>query len=134
MKNPPLSLVLPGATNSEPPRKLGRHGRKLWDTVQHEYGIHDVGGVELLAQAAGVLDLIEALSAAIERDGSVVYGRNGPKSHPAVKDLIGARALSGAVAGTSGHNRRGHQAHSRPADEPHRLDRRMTCQALDASR
>ena len=93
-KHPPLSLVCPPTTDRSPPRQLGSHGRQLWDTVQNEYGIDDVGGRELLQQACAAVDLIEALGAAIARDGAVVYGRSGPKVHPAVKEQISARALA----------------------------------------
>jgi hypothetical protein len=60
---------------------------------QREYGVADRGGIELLAQACGALDLVEALGEAITRDGAIVYGRTGPKAHPAVKDQIAARAF-----------------------------------------
>jgi hypothetical protein len=90
---PTLSIVSPDTTGGSPPRDLGQHGRKLWDAVQREYGIRDVGGIELLAQACGALDLIEGLAEAIARDGPVIYGRAGPRAHPAVKDQIGARAF-----------------------------------------
>jgi hypothetical protein len=90
---PALSIVSPDATAGSPPRNLGQHGRKLWDEIQVAYGIADPGGIELLAQACGALDLVEALGEAIARDGAIVYGRAGPKAHPAVKDQIGARAF-----------------------------------------
>jgi hypothetical protein len=90
---PALSLVSPETTASAPPRDLGQHGRALWDAIQREYGITDRGGVELLAQACGALDVVEALGEAIARDGTIVYSRAGPKAHPAVKDQLGARAF-----------------------------------------
>jgi hypothetical protein len=91
---PPLSFVSPETTGGAPPRDLGQHGRQLWDAVQREFGIVDRGGIELLAQACGALDLVEALGEAIGRDGVIVYGRTGsPKAHPAVKDQIAARAF-----------------------------------------
>jgi hypothetical protein len=90
---PPLSVVSPDTTAGSPPRDLGRHGRKLWDEIQAAYGIADRGGIELLAQAAGALDLVEGLGEAIARDGAIVYGRTGPRAHPAVKDQIAARAF-----------------------------------------
>ena len=84
-KNPTLSLVSPPATDRSPPRQLGSHGRQLWDEVQRQYGIDDVGGRELLAQACGALDLVEALGEAIARDGAIVYTTRGvPRAHPAV--------------------------------------------------
>jgi hypothetical protein len=92
-KKPTLSIISSDATNGSPPRDLGRHGNKLWSEIQGAYGIDDIGGRELLAQACGALDLIEGLGEAIARDGAIVYGRAGPKAHPAVKDQIAARAF-----------------------------------------
>jgi len=76
---PALSIVSPETTGGSPPRDLGQHGRELWDAVQREYGIADRGGIELRE--------------AIARDGAIVYGRAGPKAHPAVNDQLGARAF-----------------------------------------
>jgi hypothetical protein len=90
---PALSVVSPTTIGASPPRNLGQHGRKLWDDIQREFGIQDTGGRELLAQAAGALDVIEALGEAITRDGAIVYGRAGPRAHPAVKDQVAARAF-----------------------------------------
>jgi hypothetical protein len=49
-KNPQLTVVQPTATAGEPPRKLGDHGRTLWDRVMTEYDIQDSGGLEMLLQ------------------------------------------------------------------------------------
>jgi hypothetical protein len=65
----------------------------LWDDVQAAYGITDRGGIEILAQVCGAVDVIEALGEGIARDGAIVYGRSGPKAHPAVKDQTALRAL-----------------------------------------
>jgi hypothetical protein len=92
-EKPQFSLVTSETSVISPPRPLGAHGTALWDAVQREYGIRDRGGIELLAQACGALDLVEALGEAIERDGPIVYGRAGPKAHPAVKDQIAGRAF-----------------------------------------
>ena len=92
-KNPTLSLVSPNAIGGAPPRDLGRHGRALWDAVHKEYRVTDRGGIELLAQACGALDLVETLGEAIARDGVVVYNRLGPRAHPALKDQLVARAF-----------------------------------------
>ena len=89
----PFSLVTPATGVIPPPRPLGKHGQRLWEDVQRTYGIADRGGVELLAQACGALDVVEALAEAIERDGPILYGRAGPKAHPAVKDQIAGRAF-----------------------------------------
>jgi|SRR5215469_15135591 len=59
-----------------------------------EYAIHDVGGIELLAQACAAEDTAESLAAAIARDGHVIYSRTGvPRSHPRVKDELACRAF-----------------------------------------
>jgi hypothetical protein len=59
-----LKLVEPG-DGAEPPRPLGRYGRALWDRVQAEFAITDIGGIELLMQACAAVDRAEELSAAI---------------------------------------------------------------------
>ena len=94
-EKPPFSVVsalpveLPG-----PPRPLGTHGRQLWNRVQGEYAIGDVGGIELLVQACAAEDTAENLAEAIARDGHVIHSRTGvPRTHPAVKDELACRAF-----------------------------------------
>jgi hypothetical protein len=59
-----------------------------------EYRIEDRGGIEILAQCCASLDRAENLAEAIARDGDVVRSRNGvPKSHPAIRDELAARAF-----------------------------------------
>jgi hypothetical protein len=58
-----------------------------------EYGIKDSGGRELLCQACTALDRAQELAGAIAADGAVVYGKTGPKAHPAVKDELANRAF-----------------------------------------
>jgi len=86
-------LPLTDATGPQPPRPLGKHGAALWQRVQAEYAIADIGGIELLAQAAQSLDRAEALAARIAEDGEVIYAKSGPKAHPAVKDELACRAF-----------------------------------------
>jgi P27 family predicted phage terminase small subunit len=89
-----LALVNSGATTVMPPRKLGKHGRSLWDAVMVEYGITDRGGIEILAQACEQLDEIESLAEEVNRDGRVIRSRNGPpKAHPAIRDIRQGRAV-----------------------------------------
>jgi hypothetical protein len=90
---PPLTLVGPGSTAPPPPRKLDPPGLSLWNRVQAEYGIADVGGVEILCLAAQALDRAEGLAALIAQDGAVIHTRAGPKAHPALRDELQARAL-----------------------------------------
>lgn len=84
---PPLQLVGAGdLTFGQPPRRLGNHGRSLWDRIMHEYAITDSGGVELLLLACEGVDRIGMLREEIDRDGAVVRLRNGSiKEHPALK-------------------------------------------------
>jgi hypothetical protein len=81
-KKPPLTLVRSTATVSPPPRKLGKTGRVLWDTVMTEYQIHDIGGVELLMQACLAADRADALAEIINRDGETIHTKSGLRAHP----------------------------------------------------
>ena len=85
-KDPALSVVPPVAIGGPPPRDLGPHGRELWDAVLKEYRITDRGGIELLAQACGALDLVEALGEAIAKDGVIVRTPSGLRANPAIKE------------------------------------------------
>ena len=93
----PLSVVPtgmpPAATASPPPATLGEAGADLWRRVMAEYQIDDVGGREMLAQACAACDRATGLAALIERDGAVLYGKGGPRSHPAIKDELACRAF-----------------------------------------
>jgi hypothetical protein len=77
----------------KPHRPLGQAGRTLWDRIQAEYGIHDVGGIELLTNACTGLDRAEALAEAIAAEGVVVPGRFGAKAHPAIAAELAARSF-----------------------------------------
>jgi hypothetical protein len=90
---PPLTVVDATTTGTPPPRKLGRHGLALWNDIMAEYLIQDRGGIELLAQACGAQDRLEALREAIDRDGPTVRTRNGPRAHPALRDELACRAF-----------------------------------------
>jgi P27 family predicted phage terminase small subunit len=92
-KKPELSIVSPVTTVISPPRKLGKHGRALWDAIQAEYGISDRAGIELLAQACEELEQIEGLTEEISRDGRVIRSRNGVRAHPAIRDVRQGRAV-----------------------------------------
>jgi hypothetical protein len=76
-----------------PPRPLGVHGLQLWQEIQAQYAISDAGGTELLLQAAEACDTIAALAEEIAKDGAVIRGKTGPRSHPALRDQLGARAF-----------------------------------------
>ncbi len=90
---PPLTLVGPEVTGLQPPFALGKFGRSLWDRIQAEYDVSDAAGVEMLAQACAGADLAERLNEEVERDAAVVRSRGAVRTHPAVKNMIAARAF-----------------------------------------
>jgi hypothetical protein len=91
---PPFSIVAGETAIVSPPRPLGPNGTALWNRVQREYSVIDVGGVELLAQACQALDRAESLAEAIAVDGPVIRNRAGiPRSHPSIKDELQLRAF-----------------------------------------
>ena len=93
-EKPSFSIVAGDTAGPSPPRPLGQHGAALWQRVQREYRIEDVGGCELLAQACAAEDTAESLAEAIARDGHVIHSRTGvPRTHPAVKDELACRAF-----------------------------------------
>jgi Phage terminase, small subunit len=118
MGNPPqkpaLTLIGSAATVPAPPRPLGTAGLGLWNRIQTEFHIVDSGGAEVLAQACGALDLVEALGAAIATDGPVIHTRAGPKTHPAVKDQLAARALCARLLSRLGVTNENVQSPGRP--------------------
>jgi hypothetical protein len=65
----------------------------LWDAVQSEYNIQDVGGLELLAEACAARDRVEAVREAIDRDGVAIKTRTGVRSHPLLRDEIANRSF-----------------------------------------
>jgi hypothetical protein len=77
VNDPGATAVDPDATAPEPPRKLGDHGRALWDRVTSEYDIADSGGAEMLTLACQSLDRAESLRIQIDADGEVIRGRGG---------------------------------------------------------
>ncbi len=115
-EKPGLTVVGSAATVPAPPRPLKPAGMSLWNRIQGEFLIVDSGGVEILAQACGALDLVEALGEAIERDGPVIHTRAGPKSHPAIRDQIAGRALVARLLSRLGVASENVQAPGRPAN------------------
>ena len=89
----PLTAVDTDLSLPSPPRKLGRHGLDLWRTIMADYRIEDRGGVELLVQACGAVDRVEALAERINADGEVIVVRGVPKPHPALAQELAARSF-----------------------------------------
>src|ERR687888_265306 len=89
-----LSVVESDPTGgAEPPRKLGDHGRALWDRIMTAYDIADEAGREMLAQACAALDRTEALREQIERDGVTIIVRGAAREHPGLKAELAGRAF-----------------------------------------
>jgi hypothetical protein len=93
---PPISLVKPAGTSRklpEPPRPLGPAGLDLWNSVQAEFSVTDVGGVQLLLQLGGAADRLAELEGAIAADGSRIRTKNGMRAHPLLREEIAIRGF-----------------------------------------
>ena len=86
-------MLNPTATTISPPRKLGKLGSSLWQSLQREYVISDAAGIELLTQACEASDRIGCLAAQIDADGTVIATKSGPKIHPGVKEELALRSF-----------------------------------------
>jgi hypothetical protein len=95
---PPPNVIAPTlafrSTVPDPPRNLGEYGRDAWDRLARAYGITDEGGKEVLYQSCAATDLAETLAAEVARDGAVIEVGGVKRSHPAIRDLLQARALA----------------------------------------
>jgi hypothetical protein len=91
---PPLAIIdAPAVTPPSPPRILRPAGQDLWSRVQAEYLVVDVGGVELLCQCCEAADLVQELSECVAREGVTIQTTNTVKAHPALRDMLSARAF-----------------------------------------
>ena len=92
-----LSVVVappePGSIRPQPPRKLGKFGLSLWNSIQAEFHVSDAGGIEVLAQACATVDRAEGLRARIDAEGETFQSRGGIKPHPCLKDELACRAF-----------------------------------------
>jgi len=114
-RKPTLSIVKPGATGSKPPRKLGKVGRSLWDTIQAEYQIADTGGAEMLMQICGASDRLDAIGARIAADGEVIKTRTGLRAHPLLREETALRAYISRTIERLGLNVEAVKSVGRPA-------------------
>jgi hypothetical protein len=88
-----LTVVKQGSPASGPPRKLGKHGMALWQSVNSEYAIEDCGGREMLALACASLDRAESCRELIDKDGEVIKSKAGWREHPSCKTELANRAF-----------------------------------------
>jgi hypothetical protein len=115
VKKPKLSLVQPASTASiRPSRKLGPHGRALWNAITSEYAIEDVAGIEMMTQACQALDRAEALAEQIEEDGPVLRTRGTVRAHPAIPSELQNRAFVVRTLAKLGLNYEAIKAQGRP--------------------
>lgn len=92
-KKPKIKLVASNTTTRKPPSKFGASGQALWDSVTSEFDISDSGGIALLEQICFAQDRVTQLSELIANDGAVIYVKNIPKAHPALRDELANRAF-----------------------------------------
>src|SRR5262245_16371374 len=95
MAKKPLQLVTdpPVLDVAAAPAGLGPDGAALWNEVQAEFRIADVGGRLLLAQAAAAADMVARLCAEIDKVGLTIEMPSGRRSNPMLKDLLGHRCF-----------------------------------------
>jgi hypothetical protein len=96
MEKPPKPLaVVPERrpTSPQPPRKLGEPGLTLWTSIQREYRITDVGGIELLLQCCHAVDRMKELTDQIDADGPTIRSKAGLRSHPLLKEELAIRGF-----------------------------------------
>jgi hypothetical protein len=65
----------------------------LWNRIQIEFRIEDVGGQELLMQCCEASDRLAVLTAEIEQDGTTIRSRGVVRAHPLLREEIGLRAF-----------------------------------------
>jgi hypothetical protein len=74
---------------------LSEHGRRLWDAVNREFVVEDIGSLEALLQACQSLDRAEQLAEQIKHDGVVIVTSNGDlRDHPALKHEVAVRSFT----------------------------------------
>ena len=118
---PNLAVVRasPGADHPTPPRPLGKDGMVLWSTVTRDYAFSDPGSVQILALACAALDRAESCARQIGKEGQMIPGTSGPRSHPLLRDELQNRALCARLIGKLGLDLEPLHAHpGRPGGSP----------------
>ena len=80
-------------TPVSPPRSLGTHGQQLWDKVQQEYRISDIGGIETLMQICAAVDTLETLAAIVREEGPMIKTATTRRAHPCIREQTHLRAF-----------------------------------------
>ena len=90
------TLSFPRSHRPDPaavPAGLGAHGRALWEEVQREYGIVDVGGREVLFQVCMAVDMAFRLREEVDSEGLVIKTATGTRENPLIKQELAHRAF-----------------------------------------
>jgi hypothetical protein len=112
----PLAIVdAPALTLPEPPRTLGEPGLTLWRSIQSEFRVVDVGGVQLLLQACLAADRAEALRARIDADGETIATQTGMRAQSLPQGRAGDAQLHLPGFAAARRRRRTNQASGPPA-------------------
>ena len=81
---------MPAARRPRPPKGLGEAGKGLWRSILGDLGPSwelDARELHLLGRACRCADELEALEAAVDRDGATVEGSKGQTvAHPALSE------------------------------------------------
>jgi hypothetical protein len=85
--------IIPLRKTTAPPRKLGKHGRQLWDAVTGEVVVEDAAGIEMLTLTCQALDRAENCREQIDRDGELLRTKAGIKENPLLKTELANRAF-----------------------------------------
>jgi hypothetical protein len=113
MTKPQLNVV--GDNRFGPPRALGPSGMAMWTSISAEYLIDDEAARQLLWLACDAEDRRSQLATSIARDGAVVPGRYGPRTHPAVREELACRSFIAKAIERMGLNLESVRAPGRPA-------------------
>jgi hypothetical protein len=89
-----LKIVKPSSSSSpRPPRKLGKPGNDLWQSINAAYDISDAGGIEMLVQACLTQDRVEQCATQIETDGPVILIKGVLREHPLLRAELAGRTF-----------------------------------------
>jgi hypothetical protein len=90
-----LAVVSPApAADPDPiPPQLGTFGRAMWQSIQAEFGIRDVGGLVLLTLACEAQDRAQRCRELIDEQGELLPCNGGVKENPLLRPELANRAL-----------------------------------------
>jgi hypothetical protein len=98
-----VTISTPTAPKPKPaPKSLDKTGAHLWTEVTRMYEFSDPGSYAILEQACLCVQRAERCRVIIDRDGELLFGKTGPRSHPLLRDELGNRALCARLLGRLG--------------------------------